>query len=351
VIVESHTAVLRADEAIQARSDRRWFLSAMLVATVLPAIGLSLQRFLDLASVGQLNNGMAFLATGFHVALTSYFYVDPTLREFRQSHRIRFVAAPIAICLASGAVGYFLSPSLGWLILFFFIWQLYHYQRQNFGVLAFAAAVLGVRRASLLEQSTVEMAGYAGILGYLATGHQFGGTPIGHISAVLMIAAQGTQLAALAIAGYCWWRRVRTEGLSWYSPWHVLCTSFFLATFLQSDPNFAFSTYAFAHGLQYVVFMFVLASSRAQNPRLHGPSALILAILGVFGSLILLLLGDRGLFAFSSDVAFGIYTGLVMTHFVIDASVWRLSEPFQRSYVRDGFPMIWNDNAPRRPAA
>lgn len=321
--------------------ERRWFLLAMLVATLLPLCALAMQRFLGLVSLGQMNTGIAFLASGFHVALTSYFYVDPTLRELRRAHPVRFIVAPIVICVVAGVTGYLLSPGVGWLVLVFFIWQLYHYQRQNFGVLAFVSAVLGVGRASILEQSTVELAAYAGILGYLATGGQFTTTPAAHWSAVLMTGARGAPVAALAIAGYCWWARVRREGFSWYSPWHVLCTSFFIVTFLQDDANFAFSTYAFAHGLQYVVFMFVLASSRNQNPSLRGPSALILAILGALGALMLLLLADRSLFAFSSDVVFGVYLGLVMTHFVIDASVWRLSEPFQRRYVREGFPMVW----------
>lgn len=325
----------------QVSLERRMFLLAMLVATVLPLCGLVMQRFLGLSAVGPMNNGIAFLASGFHVALSSYFYFDPTLAELRRAHPVRFIVAPIVVCAGTGFLGYALSPSIAWLVLFFFVWQLYHYQRQNFGVLAFVSAVLGVNRATVLEQSTVEMAAYAGILGYLAIGNQFTVTPAAHWSAVLMSGARGAQAAALAIALYCWWARVRREGFSWYSPWHLLCTSFFAVTFLQNDANFAFSTYAFAHGLQYIVFMFVLASSRHQNPVLRGPSALVLAILGVMGALVLLLTADRNLFQFSNDIVFGVYLGLVMTHFIIDASVWRLSEPFQRRYVREGFPMIW----------
>ena len=37
---------------------------------------------------------------------------------------------------------------------------------------------------------------------------------------------------------------------------------------------------------------------------------------------------------------YGAYLGVVMAHFVIDAGVWRLSEPFQRGYMARRFPFI-----------
>ena len=35
--------------------------------------------------------------------------------------------------------------------------------------------------------------------------------------------------------------------------------------------------------------------------------------------------------------AFGAYLGLVMWHFVLDAGIWRLREPFQRQYMTERF--------------
>jgi len=65
-------------------------------------------------------------------------------------------------------------------------------------------------------------------------------------------------------------------------------------------------------------------------------------MLGFVGALALIILADRTLFAFTNDVVFGVYLGLVMNHFVIDAFVWRMSEPVQRQYIRESYPMIWD---------
>jgi hypothetical protein len=347
MIQESPSAVLAAPSNAQdTERDRSWFLTALLVATLLPALGLMLQRYFRMAAVGQMNAGVAYLASGFHVALSSYFYLDPKLTELRRQHPVRFFVAPLTICVVSAGLGYALSPNTAWLVVGYLVWQIYHYQRQNFGVMAFVAASLGVGRTNLLEQSSLEMAGYAGILGYIALGSPVGLTALGHFTGLMLLVARAAQISALALAIYCWWARYRREGWSWYSPWHLLCASFFLATFLQPDANFAFMTYAFGHGLQYIVFMFVLASARSHAVQ-RGPSALILARAGVAGSLVLIVLSDRVFFSFSQDLVFGLYLGLVMTHFVIDAMVWRLSEPMQRQYVRDAFTIVW----PKRPSS
>ena len=37
---------------------------------------------------------------------------------------------------------------------------------------------------------------------------------------------------------------------------------------------------------------------------------------------------------------FGGYLGFVMWHFVLDAGVWRLSQPFQRAYMSQRFACL-----------
>ena len=43
-----------------------------------------------------------------------------------------------------------------------------------------------------------------------------------------------------------------------------------------------------------------------------------------------------------SRLLFGLAIGVVMSHFVIDAGVWKLRYPFQRNYVRRAFPFVFN---------
>jgi hypothetical protein len=37
---------------------------------------------------------------------------------------------------------------------------------------------------------------------------------------------------------------------------------------------------------------------------------------------------------------FGAYLGIVMWHFLLDAGMWRLSEPFQRAYMGERFAFL-----------
>ena len=38
---------------------------------------------------------------------------------------------------------------------------------------------------------------------------------------------------------------------------------------------------------------------------------------------------------------YGVYVGVVMTHFVADAGIWRLREPFQRAYMKSKFHFVF----------
>lgn len=70
--------------------------------------------------------------------------------------------------------------------------------------------------------------------------------------------------------------------------------------------------------------------------------------LGIGGGFLLTYMTNAGsepgaLFKF----IFGMAVGTVMSHFVIDAGVWKLRHPFQRGYVRRAFPFVFE----RRPTA
>jgi hypothetical protein len=39
---------------------------------------------------------------------------------------------------------------------------------------------------------------------------------------------------------------------------------------------------------------------------------------------------------------YGVFVGIVMTHFVLDAGIWRLREPFQRGYMRERFSFVFH---------
>jgi hypothetical protein len=320
--------------ATGAGTERRAFLFALATVTTLPVFALTLARALALPAIDQFNFGLAFIATGFHVALTPFFYIEPELEQLRRRHPVRFLWAPLALCASAAVLVAVFHGALGWLLVFYFAWQLYHFQRQNVGVLAFVATGLKVARSTRLEQVAIELAAFAGICGFLS----IDGVPmrsLGAFAGTLRSIGALAQSVALAIALGAWIIRLRGEGWSWFGPWHLLGTLFFAGTFVVPD-----LTFAYAHGLQYLLFMYLLSVSRGRSVTRLSPVPLTLV--GLAGALVLTAMSNRELFGWSRDVIFAVYLGLVMSHFVVDALVWRLSEPTQRGYVRRAFAFVWD---------
>jgi len=92
-----------------------------------------------------------------------------------------------------------------------------------------------------------------------------------------------------------------------------------------------------AHGLQYLIFMsYVAAVPRA---------ALLRRAIALAGFVVLVGAGLEFLqrpepFGNLRQAVYGAYLGIVMFHFVLDAGVWRLSQPFPRSYLAERFAFL-----------
>jgi hypothetical protein len=124
----------------------------------------------------------------------------------------------------------------------------------------------------------------------------------------------------------------------------VLFSAFYLPSFIFTDPISAVLGYALGHGLQYLVFMTYVGASRPRPLVALGS----LIGLGILGGYILTHMTNAGgepgaLFRF----IFGMAIGTVMSHFVIDAGVWKLRHQFQRGYMRRAFPFVFD----RRPTS
>jgi hypothetical protein len=112
---------------------------------------------------------------------------------------------------------------------------------------------------------------------------------------------------------------------------------FYFPLFLFEDTLSAVSTYAIAHGLQYLVFMGYVARVPAASGTRRIAALVSFALLG--GS-VLVALQHPGYFGDYRQAVYGAYLGLVMWHFLLDAGMWRLSEPFQRKYMAERFVFL-----------
>jgi hypothetical protein len=182
-------------------------------------------------------------------------------------------------------------------------------------------------------------AGLAGIVALLAHPKLLGlgglyepRTAIFGAAAVAMSAAMVIGLASLATS--------KTQARE--PAFVVIYTSsllFFVPVFLFRSPFAAASSFAIAHGYQYLLIMTLVAGAdHAARQRLRALGALVvIAVLGGW----LLYHGQtvRTVDAVGRAI-FGAYLGFVMAHFVLDADLWRLRSEFQRRFLGDRLPYL-----------
>ena len=66
----------------------------------------------------------------------------------------------------------------------------------------------------------------------------------------------------------------------------------------------------------------------------------LIALAGVGGFLLYTLATNNPMFGAWGKTLYGAYLGIVMWHFVLDAGVWKLSQPFQRGYMSARFACL-----------
>ncbi len=283
---------------------------------------------------------ISFLAGNFHVASTGWFYTDPEMRSFFRSRPLRYFVLPCALIAGSTVAFYFAGRSIGiYLLIPYLAWQIWHYQKQNVGLLSFIATGTEGVPVSIWERRTLELAAVAGILGFFSL------NPAGptNLSAEFLVVHQiGAAVYWLVPVAFCVavfkTPDLRTNRLRLL--FFAFGALFFLPIFVFADPIPALAGYAIAHGLQYLVFMGFVGAGKT-NPI---GSLITLVVIATCGGVIL----DGWTSApdwqdFEYNIAvYGAFIGVVMTHFVLDAGIWRLREPFQRGYARKKFFFVFN---------
>jgi hypothetical protein len=330
---------------VPAPETRTWylFLSLISLATLMPFAAAPLVAHVipsDSPAIGAYAI-LSFLGANFHVALTGWFYTDREMRAHFRAKPVRYIVAPCIVVSANVVAFCFFDAAVGPYIVFIFIcWLLWHYQKQNVGLLSFIAAGTDRVPLSVWERRTLAVSAISGILGSFSV-IQFGPAKLSYLfahlhqlGAVLYVALVPV-FFCVAVANNPILRTNRLRFL-----FFLIGTLFFLPTYIFSDPVSAVGGYTLAHGLQYFVFMSFV--SAGEHSRIVSFAKLF--IIAAIGGLFLNHASDAAawLTVPYSSALFGLFIGIVMTHFLLDAGIWRLREPFQRGYMRRKFDFVFD---------
>ena len=300
------------------------FLALVTAATVLPFIVAPLaSEVMPEGTTGYLLFVvLSFLGGNFHVATTGWFFADPEMRGHFWRNRDRYIRLPVLLVAFTTLCG--LIPALfPYILAGYYSWQLWHYQKQNMGLLSFIAAGTSKVPLSVWERRTLMAAWLpAGItpLKLLLP------DPLYHQVLTLGLVAYGAVAIAFCIAVFKMPDlRANVLRIAFFSSG----VAFFAPLYIFSNPIAAVSSFAIAHGLQYLVFMGTVNINRQSVFRM-----VVLTALAVIGTLVL----D----ATQVGMLSGLFIGLVAVHYVYDADIWRLREPFQRAYMRKRFAFVFD---------
>jgi hypothetical protein len=326
-----------ADLAVSTTAARRGYLAAILVASVVPLIAVVLLAPAAGAKPTSALVWLLFVGSSVHVGSTAWFYSVREVRAHMRHHLGRYAVVPASL-VAGCAVGaaFLTDRQITWVLLGFFAWQFFHFQKQNLGVAALAARAQRTPGLTVLERRALVLTGVGGIVGLLghpdllqvAGAHRFdllfvAGAAIFSIGAVMGVAA--------AV------RRHNRDTV--FTVVYAVSLLFFLPVWLFASPYAAVAGLTIAHGLQYLVLMGLIASARTGD-RPVGMSVLILVnvalLLGIALNRMAHLHGHPGL----GQALFGVYLGLSMAHFVIDAGLWRLRDEFPRTFLTARLPFL-----------
>jgi hypothetical protein len=210
-------------------------------------------------------------------------------------------------------------------------WQLRHFQKQNLGQIALTAASFGLAPLLRGERVAIGTAGAAAaveVCAHPALLQLQVQPPLGRCLASVATALLVVSVVAGTVALI---RRRRSDRPPTFCAMYVLAFLFPLPVFVFTSPYAAVAGLTTAHGLQYLLLVGLVAAGDERRRRVGAVATLCAtAVLGgVLLNLLSHLHGDDA----PLRLLFGVYLSLLAAHFVVDAGVWRLRDPFVRTFL------------------
>ena len=285
-------------------------------------------------SAGPSFAALLFVATSVHVASTGWLYTLPEVRLVVSHRPLRMVWVPTGLVIAASALAASVSPTrMGWLLIPFFGWQLFHYTKQNLGITCMAARSKQLTAVTSIERRAIVCAGLCGIAG-MASHPELLRTGVRGSSTPLLIAATAG-FCICEVVGLCThFARPTRQRPPAFTAIFILALTFSLPVFFFASPYAALGGMTVAHGLQYLVLVgFVASSGKTSGARAINWA--LLTNVAVIGGGVLALASHLHGGVPAERLVFGAYVGVVMAHFVVDSGLWRQRDPASRAFMAE----------------
>ena len=290
--------------------------------------------------------GLLFLGSSVHVAGTGWFWTVPEVRRHLRAHPGRYAAVPLGLIAGTALLaGLIPARPFTLVLLLFFGWQFFHFQKQNLGLSALASSAYRCGPLRPGERHAVTATGLAGTAGLLSHPDLLqltSGTPaLGPLFPVAAAAyALGVGYGVVQLLG-----RPRAERPAAVSGVYLTSLLFFLPVFLFSSPYAAVAGLTAAHGYQYLLIVGMVAGGGRGPRQVRLVSLAVLVNIALLLGLALNLASHLHTGGSAARAVYGAYLGVVMTHFVVDGGLWRLRDEFPRRFLGARLPYLL---APRR---
>jgi hypothetical protein len=280
-----------------------------------------------------------FAGSSAHVASTGWLYTLRDVRSYAVRHPWRFIRVPVLLMIAGAATAAALTPTaMTWLLLPFFAWQFFHFAKQNLGMTALAAKTAGVPPLRAAERRALIASGLAGICALTARPALLQLRVDPRLGALFPLSA-AAMAGAVAAGVILLARRAPGQRPRGFCVMYLMGLFFSVPVFVFASPYAAVGGMTIAHGLQYLLLVSLVA---AGGPGEAG-RALRLAVLGnvaLIGGAVLAVTSHLHSGGPAVRLVFGAYLGAVMAHFVVDAGLWRLRDPFPRMFLARRVPYL-----------
>jgi hypothetical protein len=343
----------------------KMFRIGIIAATILPlvvAVGIALLEvvsthgpspvsgFFQFGSVS-LKAVLSIMATlsSAHVMSTGYLLFNP--KECRGVWRpgLSLVAIPAVLF---GATFFTLLALPLWAVLAYMLaylhYGMFHFGRQNLGVLSFVSRIALHRPITPVERWTIMAGVIAGIfatysifapaLGLNPKVFPFDVSRIEPIFSSLWYVGAAINLGLVPFTLFYAFAHRREYDWSTLTAW-LASVFFFLPMFLTSTPLFALIAWTVAHGLQYVVFLFFHAAGKRK------PAMPLIFLGAAVGAGVII--WRLSAIVQTSDaegpvrVAVATITAITLVHYWVDQFLWKFSTPERRKWFSENYSFLF----------